>query len=461
MTLYDLASKFTSLKNAVLQIPPIEAKTRELTSNVPWGSKRSEMMDVAEGTNHFDERKLVMKVIWERIGDKDNARHIQKGLQLLEFLIANGSDSVAENAKDYLSDITDLKHYRHRDDNGKDVGGSVRELAEKVSGILRSEKEIDKVRQEARQARSKFQGISRDESRYSKRSEERDPSPKRKDSEEEYRAKPKKQERKRDSFEDTDFPEEKVEAKTHVPEKKKVEVEKVPEKKKENLFDDFFGNNGKSIDPFGPTTTVKAPTHDDFFKGTGNNGNQNVNDDFFNPRGTKTAPPPTQDFDVKFDDDDSFTSFQGVKKDPKDELMDFTKGLVDISLKTEKVHHKEEPKKEEKKTVLKSAPVMGRDAPWERPVVNTPPVKTSPGPIYNQPVNNFPINNYPPNNNGFNPNVRPNNTGFNPNGFNNPNMNNGGFNNNNLGGFNNGFNPNPNINNGFNPNNNNPNNFRF
>jgi epsin len=63
-----------------------------------------------------------MKVVWERIDDKKVYRHVSKGLQLLEFLIINGSERVPEEAKYNMATITDLKYFHFRDESGKDIG---------------------------------------------------------------------------------------------------------------------------------------------------------------------------------------------------------------------------------------------------------------------------------------------------------------------------------------------------
>jgi epsin len=49
-------------------------------------------------------------------------RQTYKGLQLLEFLIKNGSDKCVDYAKDHIYEIKGLLAYKYTDDKKKDQG---------------------------------------------------------------------------------------------------------------------------------------------------------------------------------------------------------------------------------------------------------------------------------------------------------------------------------------------------
>ena len=53
-----------------------------------------------------------------------NWRHNYKALQLIEFLIANGSEQVIDGCRNRLYDIKAMQNYRYTDENGKDQGSN-------------------------------------------------------------------------------------------------------------------------------------------------------------------------------------------------------------------------------------------------------------------------------------------------------------------------------------------------
>uniref|UniRef100_A0A453FFZ1 ENTH domain-containing protein n=2 Tax=Aegilops tauschii TaxID=37682 RepID=A0A453FFZ1_AEGTS len=63
----------------VLKVPEIEQKVLDATSDEPWGPHGSDMADIARATKNIGECQIVMKVLWQRLGNTDaNWRHLYK-----------------------------------------------------------------------------------------------------------------------------------------------------------------------------------------------------------------------------------------------------------------------------------------------------------------------------------------------------------------------------------------------
>ena len=49
-------------------------------------------------------------------------QHLGQALQLLEYLIKNGSERVVDNARDHIYELKALRNFHYIDDKGKDQG---------------------------------------------------------------------------------------------------------------------------------------------------------------------------------------------------------------------------------------------------------------------------------------------------------------------------------------------------
>ena len=82
-----------------------------------------------------------------------------QSLQLLEFLIKNGSERVIDDARSHLSLLKMLRQFQFYDQNGKDQGINVRNRAKELADLL---SDVDKIRGERKKAKSnrnKFGGV--------------------------------------------------------------------------------------------------------------------------------------------------------------------------------------------------------------------------------------------------------------------------------------------------------------
>lgn len=86
-------------------------------------------------------------------------RQIYKSLQLLEFLIKNGSERVIDDARSHLSLLKMMRQFHYIDQNGKDQGINVRNRAKELAELLGDVERIRAERKKARATRNKYSGV--------------------------------------------------------------------------------------------------------------------------------------------------------------------------------------------------------------------------------------------------------------------------------------------------------------
>jgi epsin len=82
-----------------------------------------------------------------------------QALQLLEFLVKNGSERVIDDARSHISLLRMLRQFQYIDDNGKDQGVNVRNRSQELAKLLSDVDAIRAERKKARANRNKFGGI--------------------------------------------------------------------------------------------------------------------------------------------------------------------------------------------------------------------------------------------------------------------------------------------------------------
>lgn len=100
-------------------------------------------------------------MIYKRFTEKaaEEWRQIYKGLQLLEFLIKNGSERVIDDARSHLTLLKMLRQFQFIDPNGKDQGLNVRNRAKELAELLSDVEKIRAERKKARATRTKYTGV--------------------------------------------------------------------------------------------------------------------------------------------------------------------------------------------------------------------------------------------------------------------------------------------------------------
>jgi epsin len=83
----------------------------------------------------------------------------RKSLQLLEFLVKNGSERVIDDARQHVSLLRMLRQFHFIDQNGKDQGVNVRNRAQELAKLLSDVDAIRAERKKARANRNKYGGV--------------------------------------------------------------------------------------------------------------------------------------------------------------------------------------------------------------------------------------------------------------------------------------------------------------
>jgi epsin len=103
-----------------------------------------------------------MPMIYRRFTEKtaEEWRQIYKALQLLEYLVKNGSERVIDDARSHLSTLKMLRNFHYIDEKMKDQGVNVRNRAKELVDLLQDSERIRNERRKAKSGRSKFGGVS-------------------------------------------------------------------------------------------------------------------------------------------------------------------------------------------------------------------------------------------------------------------------------------------------------------
>ncbi|XP_015583026.2 clathrin interactor EPSIN 3 isoform X1 [Ricinus communis] len=145
----------------VLKVPGIEQKVLDATSNEPWGPHGTLLADIAQATRNYHEYQMIMAVIWKRINDTGkNWRHVYKGLTVLEYLVANGSERVIDEIREHAYQISTLSDFQYIDSSGRDQGSNVRKKSQSLVVLVNDKERIIEVRQKAAANREKFRNTS-------------------------------------------------------------------------------------------------------------------------------------------------------------------------------------------------------------------------------------------------------------------------------------------------------------
>ncbi|KAA8647357.1 hypothetical protein EYZ11_007237 [Aspergillus tanneri] len=161
LTLYDIKAGVRKVQNAVMNYTEMESKVREATNNEPWGASTTLMQEIANGTHSYQLLNEIMPLIYKRFTDKtaEEWRQIYKALQLLEFLVKNGSERVVDDARSHMSLLRMLRQFHFIDQNGKDQGINVRNRSSELVKLLGDVDLIRAERKKARANRNKFGGF--------------------------------------------------------------------------------------------------------------------------------------------------------------------------------------------------------------------------------------------------------------------------------------------------------------
>ncbi|EGE01646.1 epsin-3 [Trichophyton equinum CBS 127.97] len=161
LSLYDIKAGVRKVQNAMMNYTEMEAKVREATNNEPWGASSTLMQEIANGTHSYQLLNEIMPMIYKRFTEKsaEEWRQIYKSLQLLEFLVKNGSERVVDDARSHVSLLRMLRQFHYIDPNGKDQGINIRNRSQELAKLLGDVDMIRAERKKAKANRNKFGGF--------------------------------------------------------------------------------------------------------------------------------------------------------------------------------------------------------------------------------------------------------------------------------------------------------------
>eukprot|EP00126_Sphaerothecum_destruens_P001655 Sdes_comp15065_c0_seq1m3848 len=145
-------------KNMVMNYSPVEVAVREATNSETWGPSGTQMAELAKWSYSYVDFQELMGMLWKRMLEEKQWRHIYKSLLVLDYLLKNGSERVLEDSKSRSYDIRSLETFRFVDEAGKDQGINVREKAKSVSALLSDSERLREERIKARKNRGKYIG---------------------------------------------------------------------------------------------------------------------------------------------------------------------------------------------------------------------------------------------------------------------------------------------------------------
>ncbi|GAB7363787.1 hypothetical protein MBLNU230_g4355t1 [Neophaeotheca triangularis] len=133
-----------SVKNVTKGYSSVQVKVRNATSNDPWGPTGTDMADIAKITyNSSTDFYEVMDMLDKRLNDKGkNWRHVLKSLKVLDYCLHEGSELVVTWARKNIYIIKTLREFMYLDEEGRDVGASIRHSAKELSSLIMDEERL-------------------------------------------------------------------------------------------------------------------------------------------------------------------------------------------------------------------------------------------------------------------------------------------------------------------------------
>ncbi|CAE7208330.1 Epn2 [Symbiodinium natans] len=137
---------------------PFERNLREATSNKRWGCPNSVLHELAIDSQTYKCRQKIMSRCFENLnGNQDKWRRILKTLILLEYLVKNAGDNIADELRGEQLTFRRLANFQCKDE-GQDRGSGVREKAEALVKLLNDKDLLKLEREQAKLHHTKLTG---------------------------------------------------------------------------------------------------------------------------------------------------------------------------------------------------------------------------------------------------------------------------------------------------------------
>ena len=150
-------------KYAVTRRSEAEKAALEATNDDKWGPANTQMQDIASMCNNYRDCEDIKKVIWERLGDTDEVRHVQKALLLLEYLVRNGPESFRGDTRAMSGQLQSLTYLRTSDVGEKGaLEAVIRKKAEDLINLVNDNDLYQMEREKARKLKSSLTAVTND-----------------------------------------------------------------------------------------------------------------------------------------------------------------------------------------------------------------------------------------------------------------------------------------------------------
>ncbi|KAJ2844571.1 Epsin-3, clathrin recruitment and traffic between the Golgi and endosome, partial [Coemansia erecta] len=159
---WDVLNVYNKVKNVVMNYTEYEIKVHEATGPEPWGASSTQMREISDATFDRKHCEEIMSAIYMRFNDTNphNWRQVYKALQLLEFLVKNGSERVVDEIRGHITIVKMLKNFHHIDANGKDQGINVRQRSKELVDLIQNNERLREERKKAKDNRGKYGGFA-------------------------------------------------------------------------------------------------------------------------------------------------------------------------------------------------------------------------------------------------------------------------------------------------------------
>ena len=133
----------------------------EATNDDPWGPANTQMQEIARISNNWSELENIKKALWDRLGDTDEVRHVQKALLLLEYLLRNGNENIRNDSRmmlGQLQGLTTLQQYSTGENAALEA--VIRKKAADIIQIINDNDLYQMEREKARKVNSALSSVS-------------------------------------------------------------------------------------------------------------------------------------------------------------------------------------------------------------------------------------------------------------------------------------------------------------
>eukprot|EP01084_Bolivina_argentea_P121595 215487_1 len=157
-----MKSVIRSIKNEINNYDEGERLVRELTSNERSPPSTQMLIKLKQMLTDTYQFPTVVRMLFKRLKDYNNIRHVEKSLICIEYLIKNADRKFVRYCQRDKGSLQKLTRYRYilGNNNGVpvDYGGNIRKRAKRIADILSNEDKLRASRAKAQGYAMQFKG---------------------------------------------------------------------------------------------------------------------------------------------------------------------------------------------------------------------------------------------------------------------------------------------------------------